>query len=116
MTSRSLASESKSSVTSVSKKSSPVKIHSRSAISSASKDVTESRVSGDDENEDLLSDYTSETTFFDEGQQAPSTGIHLISHSFGHLLTHYVTDLSSKEIWNFLFYRVDGKVHIFGEW
>jgi len=78
--------------------------------------VTESR-SGEEEHEDLLSDYTSETTFFDEGQQAPSTGItctHL-THSFIHLFIP-CTDLSSKDVWNFLFYKVDGKVHIFGEW
>ena len=120
MTTRSLASESKSSITSVSKKSSLVKGHSRSLVSSASRDVTESRVSGDDENDDLLSDYTSETTFFDEGQQAPSTGIHLFDslllNSLSYSSTHAVIDLSSKEVWNFLFYKVDGKVHIFGEW
>lgn len=82
MTTRSIASDSKSSITSVSKKSSAFKGHSRSLVSSASRDVTESRVSGDDENDDLLSDYTSETTFFDEGQQAPSTGIHFFDSLF----------------------------------
>ena len=52
-----------------------------------------------DESDDLLSDYTSETTFFDEDRQQSSTGA-------GH----------GKEIWNFSFYKVDGKVHIIGEW
>jgi len=52
-----------------------------------------------DESDDLLSDYTSETTFFDEDRQQSSTGA---SHG--------------KEIWNFSLYKVDGKVHIIGEW
>ena len=113
-----MASDSKSSVSSTSKKGSALKIQSRSGISSSSKDVTESRVSGGEENEDLLSDYTSETTFFDEGQQAPSTGIHSLTHFLARTLIYSLTntDLSSKDIWNFIFYKVDGKVHIFGEW
>lgn len=45
--------------------------------------------------------------------------IYLITFYFTYLSyssTHAAIDLSTKEVWNFLFYKVDGKVHIFGEW
>ncbi len=51
-----------------------------------------------DENEDLLSDYSSATTFFDDEQ------------------TTFQTPSNSKEAWSFAFYRSEGKLHIFGEW
>lgn len=50
-----------------------------------------------EESDDLLSDYTSETTFFDE-ERSPST----------------IGD--AKEAWQFVYYKIEGKVHIFGEW
>lgn len=49
-----------------------------------------------DESDDLLSDYTSETTFFDD-DKSPST-------------------LVAKDTWTFTCYKTDGRVHIFGEW
>jgi len=55
-----------------------------------------------DESDDLLSDYTSETTFFDEDRQISSAASGGAS--------------SGKEIWTFSLYKVDGKVHILGEW
>lgn len=55
-----------------------------------------------DESDDLLSDYTSETTFFDEDRQVSSAAGGGAS--------------GGKEIWNFSLYKVDGKVHILGEW
>ena len=51
-----------------------------------------------EESDDLLSDYTSETTFFDE-ERSPST-----------------LGTDAKESWQFLTYKIEGKVHIFGEW
>ena len=50
-----------------------------------------------DESDDLLSDYTSETTFFDD-DKTPSTYN------------------ASKELWSYTCYKTEGKVHIFGEW
>jgi hypothetical protein len=50
-----------------------------------------------EESDDLLSDYTSETTFFDE-ERSPSTAG------------------ESKDVWQFVYYKIEGKVHIFGEW
>jgi hypothetical protein len=50
-----------------------------------------------EESDDLLSDYTSETTFFDE-ERSPST--------LGEI----------KDNWQFVYYKIDGRVHIFGEW
>jgi hypothetical protein len=50
-----------------------------------------------DENDDLLSDYTSDTTFFDN--ERTST---VIEHN--------------PDQWSFNYYRSDGKVHILGEW
>jgi hypothetical protein len=49
-----------------------------------------------DENEDLLSDYTSDTTFYDEEQSE--------------------TMLKKEKEWQYTFYRSEGRVHIFGEW
>ena len=50
-----------------------------------------------DESDDLLSDYTSETTFFDEERNTSQVS-------------------SSKDTWQFTGYRSEGKVHVFGEW
>jgi len=59
---------------------------------------------GDDstlkEEDDLLSDYTSETSFFDD-VGSPS-------------MIAAATNL--KEEWNYTCYKSEGKVHIFGEW
>ena len=46
-----------------------------------------------DESDDLLSDYTSETTFFDE-ERSPSM----------------IATANNNEIWSFSFYKTDGKV------
>lgn len=54
----------------------------------------------EDENDEFLSDFTSETTFFDEEKLTTS------SHA----------DKVPKEVWEFTLYRSDGKVHVFGEW
>jgi len=56
----------------------------------------------ENESDDLLSDYTSETTFFDE------TGNSSVAHGS--------TAGVKEEIWNYECYKTDGKVHIFGEW
>jgi len=59
---------------------------------------------GDDstlkEEDDLLSDYTSETSFFDD-VGSPSM---------------IAAATSLKEEWNYTCYKSEGKVHIFGEW
>ena len=54
----------------------------------------------DEENDEFLSDYTSDTTFFDE-EKLTTTSSH---------------DKNAKELWTYTCYRVDGKVHIFSEW
>lgn len=54
----------------------------------------------EDEADEFLSDFTSETTFFDEEKLTTSSFI----------------DKIPKDIWEFIFYRTEGKVHIFGEW
>lgn len=54
----------------------------------------------DDENDEFLSDFTSETTFFDEEK----------------LTTSSANDKVPKDIWDFTLYRTEGKVLIFGEW
>jgi hypothetical protein len=51
-----------------------------------------------DDSDDLLSDYTSETTFFD-GERSGST-----------------LGSKAKDVWHFISYKSDGRVHIFGEW
>lgn len=62
-----------------------------------------SKASRDDsterENDDLLSDYTSETSFFDD-VGSPSM----------------IAAASLKEEWSYNCYKSEGKVHIFGEW
>jgi hypothetical protein len=54
----------------------------------------------EDEVDSFLSDFTSETTFFDEEK----------------LTTSSFVDKIPKDIWEFVLYRTEGKVHIFGEW
>ncbi len=49
------------------------------------------------ETDDLLSDYTSDTTFFENDR------------------TSTISD-QSNEPWSFSYHRTDGKVHILGEW
>ena len=62
-----------------------------------------SKASRDDsterENDDLLSDYTSETSFFDD-VGSPSM----------------IAAANSREEWSYNCYKSEGKVHIFGEW
>lgn len=53
-----------------------------------------------DEQDDLLSDYTSETTFFDE-ERSPTAA---------------TGSTVSKDVWTFSWHKTDGRVHIFGEW
>ena len=71
----------------------------RSAASGATKTSR-----GDDstlkEEDDLLSDYTSETSFFDD-VGSPSM---------------IAAAASLKEEWSYSCYKSEGKVHIFGEW
>lgn len=50
-----------------------------------------------DESDDLLSDYTSDTTFFDDDKTTIPTK-------------------PEEENWTYACHRVDGKVHILGEW
>ena len=53
----------------------------------------------EDELDEYLSDC-SDTTFFDDEKLTTS------SHA----------DKTTVEVWNYTIYRMDGKVHIFGEW
>ena len=53
-----------------------------------------------EENDEFLSDYTSDTTFFDEEK----------------LTTSALNEKNPKDVWSFACYRLDGKVHIFAEW
>lgn len=64
------------------------KLHSKSGSSAtgSSKEY--------DESDELLSDYTSETTFFDDSK----------------------SQTAAKEIWSYSCYKTEGRVHIFGEW
>ena len=54
----------------------------------------------EDENDEYLSDFTSETTFFDEEKLSASSS----------------NDKVVKDVWQFVLYKTEGKVHVFGEW
>jgi hypothetical protein len=54
----------------------------------------------EDENDEYLSDFTSETTFFDEEKLSASS----------------LNDKVVKDVWQFVLYKYEGKVHVFGEW
>ena len=54
----------------------------------------------EEEIDEYLSDFTSETTFFDEEKLSNSS----------------IVDKLPKDVWQFVLYKTDGKVHIFGEW
>jgi hypothetical protein len=56
--------------------------------------------SREEEIDEFLSDFTSETTFFDEEK----------------LTTSSAAEKVVKEIWDFVLYKTEGRVHIFGEW